>query len=172
MLLACLYNRERIFQILLFGTNPAPSLNIVNAKGETALMVCVKNDRVQMARDLLVKGAKWKYPFLYRRARIERNVYSLVLQIGTPAMKLVFDRFIRSRRNKEKSSVKKLALRTRMNKLTREYEYVCSSLEDESNRTLVNVLASKLHIDSSGLTKRELCERVANKIHLTRRMKR
>lgn len=172
LLLTCLYDRQRIFQILLFGTNPAPNLNTVNAKGETALMVCVKNDRVQMARDLLVKGAKWKYPFLYRRNRIERNVYSLVLQVGSPAMKLVFDRFIRSRRNKEKSAVKRLALRTRMNKLTREYQFVCRSLEDESNRTLVDTLASKLAIDVSGLSKRELCERLANKIHLTSRMKR
>ena len=169
--LACLYNRERIFQILLFGTNPAPNLDIVNAKGETALMVCVKNDRVQMARDLLVKGAKWKYEFLYKYTQTKRNIHLLALQTGTPAMKLVFERFIRFRKRKEKSSVKKNALRARMKKLKREYEFVCSSLEDESNRTLVNVLASKLKIDSSSLSKRQLCERLANKIHLTRILK-
>ncbi|NBO99343.1 MAG: ankyrin repeat domain-containing protein [Proteobacteria bacterium] len=170
--LACLYNREHIFQILLFGTNRITDLNTVNGKGETALMVCAKNDRVTMARDLLVKGAKWKYPMLYRRTRIERNIYAMVLQTGTPAMKLVFNRFYRSQKNKDKSSVRKLAFRTRMKKLTREYEFVCSSLQDESNKELVNILANKLNLDTSGLTKRELCERLANKIHLTLRMKR
>jgi len=170
--LACLYNREQIFKILLFGTNPNPDLDTVNSRGETALMVCAKNDHVTMARDLLVKGAKWKYQMLYRRTRIERNIYAQVLQTGTSSMKLVFNRFYRSQKNKGKSSANKMAFRTRMNKLTREYEFVCSSLQDESNRELVNILANKLSLDTSSLSKRELCERLANKIHLTRRMKR
>jgi hypothetical protein len=168
--LACLFNREHIFQLLLYfgGVN----LERINVLYETPLMTCVKYNRVNMARDLLSKGAEIKYQYPYRNITRKIDIYHQVHHIGSPAMIFMFEKFFRSRRQKMKSRQKKQSYHKKMLQFTHEYQFVCSSLEDTSNLEVLKLLATKFGVSTTGLSKNEICDKLANQIHLKHRMNR
>lgn len=155
-------NKHIIKNLVIVG---GARVNVIISQFQTPLHMCVINNDIEGCRFLLSKGAKTRFT----KGRFLVDVHLDVNEIGTPEMKLFFSKYKLQQRNKNKNSASKRTSKKRqaIKKLSKDYEFVCSEMQDESNRQLVMSLASKLHFSRNNIkskSKKELCDMFLKKL--------
>jgi hypothetical protein len=159
--LACIYRRERLLKILLF--NSAANINMVNNYYQTPLMICIVNNEKEMIKDLLGKNAK---------LIIRDTINNLILDIeyyvnnySNSEIRMIFKKHKKSIRLKEKKKLLKIRHSRNKNKEFEEYNFLCNSLNDDSNIELVRYTGKKFKIQNvDNLNKIELCQAISKHI--------
>ena len=97
--------------------------------------------------------------------------FDYVMKYGSESMKNLFKKYNRSIKSKKKSSTAKSYYSKKQKQFTKEYNFVCRSLESDAHLDLVKILADKLKVSTEFGTnvspvdsKRILCDKITKKI--------
>lgn len=166
--LACFYQRNDMCKFILYSTNV--NVNAYNEIYETPLSICIDKNNTEIASSLLKRGANIIIPIGYK---LTFNLYSQVKRSGNEQMNKLFKQYMLSENNKSKIKQLKQYYSKKQKIYTKEYNFLCNSLESDENLELIKYFANKLKINHEELppqsnldTKRELCKKISEKIIL------
>lgn len=157
--LACLVKNTHVIRNLVISGGA--SVNVTNSQFQTPLHMCVLSNDIENCKFLLSKGAKTSF----RKGRFLIDVRLDVNKIGSTEMKLFFSKYKNQQRYKNSASKQLNQKRRAIKNQYKEYEFVCSQIEDETNKQLVESLASQLLLKNTiNKSKRELCDMIVTKL--------
>lgn len=159
--LACLVKNRHIIRNLVISGGA--KVNVLNNQSKTPLHMCVLSNDVESCGFLLSKGAKT----IVKKGRFMIDVMYDVKQIGSTEMKMFFAKYHRQQRHKNAASKRLSHKRRNLLRLSNEYDFLCSQLQDESNKYLVAYLASKLRLNNDNIEhkkKKDLCDAILTKL--------
>lgn len=156
--LACKFRRTHIMKMLVFSGEV--NINAINFDLRTPLYICALGNEVEMSRLLLKKGASLNY----KRGRYVFNIEQEVKRKGSEQMQILFTVHARQMKTKARSQARKKLKKKSIDKKKNEYDFVCKSLEDNSNMEFVRNLAKKLGLQNTLASKPDLCKKIAQSI--------
>ena len=152
--IACKFGNRKIVDILLESN--FIKLDVLNNELSSPLHIAAIRKYNKITELLLNKGASFKIIKRGKRKNYELDVYSHILskQNEYPEIMKLFIKFKKIRKNKEK-----------LNQLKKEYKYICESLENNIDTTLIKTFANTLGISSiKNLSKKNLCKKMAQRL--------
>lgn len=150
--IACMNQNMNIFKILLFIGNI--DINILNKKLRTPLVICILNNNLEMVKDLIRKGGK-------------TGIVNIDVFIKTYADRKIqdfYNKYKKSQKLKQKKKLSQQKYFEHRKKNYQKYQYLCSSLEDESNLELVKYFSKHFNVLDTNKTKKELCNEISKQI--------
>lgn len=159
--LACIYERPELLRLILYLSNI--QIDAFNNKLETPLRICIDKDNDELASILLKRGAH----ILYRSYKYMVNLYDYAKKLKRDKIVLLFKKFLKSKKNKSKLENMKAYYLRKRKEYTKEYVFLCESLDSDNNLDSVKLFANKLNIVySKDINKRDLCQKIAQQITL------
>ncbi len=135
-------------------------VNVLNASFQTPLYLCVLNDDIESCKFLLSKGAKT----IFKTGRFLVNAPLDITKIGSDRMKTFFKTYNQQQTKKRQASEKAKKRRKTTKERSKQYEFLCSQLDDESNIELVKSLAQQLNLTTANKTKKDICNKILTKL--------
>jgi ankyrin repeat protein len=138
-------------------------INVINNQFKTPLHMSIRSNDLDICKFLLSRGAK----ISFRKGRLRIDTSLDLEQIGSLEMKMFFTKYNRQQRKKQSASKLISETRNQIKELSKTHQFLCSQLQDESNRHLVASLASSLDFQKDNLlnkTKQEMCDMILTKL--------
>ena len=170
--LTCKYKRRDILKSLIYSDSNITNINALNKDYNSPLYLCAQNNDVDLARVLLLKGAKNSY---YVSNNIIKNIQKEVVELsGSDQMKKLFKQFSMQKYRSKKSKTRKSIKNKTIKDMKSRYDFVCGNLMN-TNIDIVSQFAKNLQINQyitneDGLdvkkSKELLCNDISNRIRM------
>jgi hypothetical protein len=164
--LACILDKPNMVKRLINSGDV--KVNWQNVRFQTPLYIAALSKSVESVRVLLRAGAHLQYYHYVYKTKVLLNIPEKVAAYGTTEMQNYFRRYTRSEKNKQSAKHKRSKFIMRVKHLKSKYDRLCTQLDSKDVNGLER-LSKQLRINTDGLSKQDVCDRVASKILLSQR---